>query len=56
MIRRFLADFFHQGILYWARVAMFDVTLDPLLPREGRDLRHAVARKRESRIASRDSD
>ncbi|MCU4158861.1 hypothetical protein AiwAL_01925 [Acidiphilium sp. AL] len=56
MIRRFLADFFHQGMLYWARVAMFDTAIDPLLPREGRDLRHAVARKRESRIASRGAD
>ena len=40
-----VSDMHHYGVMYWARVAGFDVTIDPLLPRSGRDFRVEAKRR-----------
>ena len=48
-LRALIAAFQHEGVVYWARVAGFDVTITPLLPREVRALRDETARRLDAR-------
>lgn len=48
-LRRVIAALQHEGVVYWARVAGFDVTIAPLLPREVRALRAETARRLDAR-------
>lgn len=48
-LRALIAAFQHEGMVYWARVAGFDVTIAPLLPPEVRALRDETARRLDAR-------